>query len=70
MQIYQNLDLVGSTDKGGTAVAVDASVNAAIGNQAPDAGDKHWDGLIDEVGTYNRGLSPCNNTCITSSASA
>jgi len=57
MRIYQNLELVGSTAKGGTAVAVDASVNAAIGNQPPAAGDKHWDGLIDEVRIYNRGLS-------------
>jgi hypothetical protein len=57
MRIYQNLQEVGSTAKGGTAVAVDASVNAAIGNQPPDAGDKHWVGLIDEVRIHNRGLS-------------
>ncbi|MHC4631569.1 MAG: LamG-like jellyroll fold domain-containing protein, partial [Planctomycetota bacterium] len=49
MRIYRNLQEVGGTAKGGTAVAVDASVNAAIGNQPPGAGDKHWVGLIDEV---------------------
>ncbi|MHC4596049.1 MAG: LamG-like jellyroll fold domain-containing protein [Planctomycetota bacterium] len=38
-------------------MAVDASVNAAIGNQPPGAGDKHWVGLIDEVRIHNRGLS-------------
>ena len=38
-------------------MATDASVNAAIGNQPPGAGDKHWDGLIDEVRIYDRGLS-------------
>jgi len=57
MRIYQNLQEVGSVAKGGTAVAVDASVNAAIGNQPLGAGDKHWDGLIDEVRIYSRGLS-------------
>ena len=57
MRIYRNLQEVGGTAKGGTAVAVDASVNAAIGNQPPGAGDKHWIGLIDEVCIYNRGLS-------------
>jgi len=57
MRIYRNLQEVGSTAKGGTAVAVDAGVSAAIGNQPPDAGDKHWIGLIDEVRIHNRGLS-------------
>jgi hypothetical protein len=57
MRIYRNLQEVGGTAKGGTAVAVDASVNAAIGNQPPGAGDKHWVGLIDEVRIHNRGLS-------------
>lgn len=57
MRVYQNLVLVASTAKGGTAVAVDANVTAAIGNQPEGAGDKHWQGLIDEVRIYNRGLS-------------
>jgi hypothetical protein len=57
MRILQNLQEVGSTAKGGTAVAVDPGVNAAIGNQPEGAGDKHWDGLIDEVRIYSRGLT-------------
>ncbi|MHC4679754.1 MAG: LamG-like jellyroll fold domain-containing protein [Planctomycetota bacterium] len=57
MHLYRNLELVGSAAKGGTAVAVDATVAAAIGNQPADAGDKHWVGLIDEVKIYSRGLS-------------
>ena len=57
MRLYRNLEQVGSMAKGGTAVAVNASVNASIGNQPPGAGDKHWDGLIDEVRIYSRGLS-------------
>ena len=57
MRIYHNLLEVGSMAKGGGAVAVDAGVGAAIGNQPLDAGDKHWDGLIDEVRIYNRALS-------------
>ena len=57
MRIYQNLHEVGSMVKGGGAVAMDATISAAIGNQPLGAGDKHWDGLIDEVRIYNRGLS-------------
>jgi len=57
MRLYRNLELVGSMAKGGTAVAVDPTVGAAIGNQPLDAGDKHWVGLIDEVRIYNRGLT-------------
>jgi hypothetical protein len=57
MRLYRNLELVGSTAKGGTAVAVDPTVGAAIGNQPLDAGDKHWVGLIDEAKIYSRGLT-------------
>jgi hypothetical protein len=57
MRLYRNLELVGSTAKGGTAVAVDPTVGAAVGNQPAGAGDKHWVGLIDEVKIYSRGLT-------------
>ncbi|MHC4498241.1 MAG: LamG-like jellyroll fold domain-containing protein [Planctomycetota bacterium] len=67
MRVYQNLQEVGSTEKGGTAVAVDASVSTAIGNQPPNAGDKHWVGLIDEVRIHNRGLSEVELLYIASS---
>jgi hypothetical protein len=67
MRIYRNLQEVGSTAKGGTAVAVDASVNAVIGNQPPNAGDKHWVGLIDEVRIHNRGLSEAELLYVASS---
>ncbi|MHC4510143.1 MAG: LamG domain-containing protein, partial [Planctomycetota bacterium] len=58
MRLYRNLELVGSAAKGGTAVAVEPTVSAAIGNQPAGAGDKHWVGLIDEVKIYSRGLTP------------
>ena len=55
---------VASQEKGGSAVAVDPDVSAAIGSQPSDAfaSDpshvaKFFDGLIDEVRIYNRALS-------------
>jgi hypothetical protein len=64
MRIYKDGAEVASTEKGGTAVAVDPDVSAAIGSQPSDAfaSDpshvvKFFDGLIDEVQIYSRALS-------------
>jgi hypothetical protein len=64
MRIYKDGAEVASQDKGGTVVAVDPTVSAAIGSQPSDAyaSDpshvvKFFDGLIDEVRVYDRALS-------------
>jgi len=64
MRIYRDGVEVGSMAKGGSAVAVDPMVSAAIGSQPSDAFDtdpshvaKFFNGLIDEVRIYNRALS-------------
>jgi Concanavalin A-like lectin/glucanases superfamily/F5/8 type C domain len=56
---YVNTVETGSAAKGGTAVALDPSVPAAIGNQPAVAedGPRGWDGLIDDVRVYNRALT-------------
>jgi len=56
---YVNAVETGSAAKGGTAVATDSSVPAAIGNQPANDPDGHraWDGLIDDVRIYNRALT-------------
>ena len=56
---YVNGVETGSAAKGGTAVATDSAVPAAIGNQPandPD-GQRAWDGLIDDVRIYDRALT-------------
>ncbi len=64
MRIYKDGIEVASQEKGGSAVAVDPAISAAIGSQPSDAfaSDpshvaKFFDGLIDEVMIYNRALS-------------
>jgi hypothetical protein len=64
MRIYKDGVEVASQEKGGSVVAVDPDVNVAIGSQPPDAfaSDpshvvKFFDGLIDDVRLYTRGLS-------------
>jgi len=63
MRLYLNGDEVGSTAKGGDAVATDASVKASIGSQPPDAYatdishiNKFFDGFLDDVRLYNGAL--------------
>jgi len=64
MRIYKDGEEVAGQEKGGSAVAVDPSVSAAIGSQPSDAfaSDpshvaKFFDGMIDEVYIYGRDLS-------------
>jgi len=64
MRLYLNGEEVGSTAKGGDAVATDASVKASIGSQPPDAYatdishiDKFFDGFLDDVRLYNGALT-------------
>ena len=64
MRLYLNGEEVGSTAKGGDAVATDASVKASIGSQPPDAYatdishiSKYFDGFLDDVRLYDGALS-------------
>ena len=56
MQLYKNGVKVGSLDKGGT-LSTNPNANVAIGNQPVGTDGRPWDGLIDDVQIYNRGLS-------------
>jgi hypothetical protein len=56
MRLYKNGVEVGSLDKGGT-LSTDPDAKVSIGNQPDGTGDRPWDGLIDDVRLYNRGLS-------------
>ncbi|MCK4776387.1 MAG: hypothetical protein KAT30_16440, partial [Candidatus Krumholzibacteria bacterium] len=56
MRIYGNGVLVVSASKSG-AIDTNPSVAAAIGAQPPGAGDKHFDGTIDDVRIYKRALN-------------
>jgi len=64
MRLYLNGDEVGSTAKGGDAVATDASVNASIGSQPSEAYDtdishisKYFHGFLDDVRLYDGALT-------------
>jgi len=56
MMIYKNGVVVGSLAKGGT-LDVDPTVEMAIGNQPATADSRPWDGSMDDVAIWNRGLS-------------
>jgi len=56
MRIYKDGVEVVSTGKSG-AVAIDPTVSVAIGNQPDGAGERPYDGLIDDVRIYNRALT-------------
>ncbi len=57
MRIYKNGIEVGSADKGGDAVAAGPIVKVAIGNQPQGAEDRPFDGIIDDVRIYNKGVT-------------
>ncbi len=56
MMIYKNGALAGSLAKGGT-LDVDPTVEMAIGSQPATADARPWDGSMDDVAIWNRGLS-------------
>ena len=56
MKLYKNGAEVGSLDKGGT-LSANPDANVAIGNQPLGTDGRAWDGLIDDVQLYSRGLS-------------
>jgi len=56
MKLYKNGVEVGSVDKGGT-FSTNPDANVAIGNQPVGTPNRPWDGLIDDVRLYDRGLS-------------
>jgi len=56
MKLYKNGAEVGSLDKGGT-LTTNPAANVAIGNQPVGTDSRPWDGLIDDVRLYDRGLS-------------
>jgi hypothetical protein len=57
MRIYMNAFEVGSASRGGTSVAVDPAVGAAIGNQPVGAENRPFEGMIDDVRIYTRALT-------------
>ncbi len=57
MRIYRDGEEVARTPASGS-VHTDAGAPAALGNQPPGAGDRPFDGLLDDVRMYNRALSP------------
>ncbi|MFH1718382.1 MAG: LamG-like jellyroll fold domain-containing protein [Planctomycetota bacterium] len=57
MKIYKNGVEVGTLAKGGTSVALDPAVQAAIGNQPIGAENRPFDGIIDDVRIYTRALT-------------
>jgi hypothetical protein len=56
MRLYKNGVGIGSLEKGGT-LSTNPDAKVSIGNQPAETGDRPWDGLIDDVRLYNRGLS-------------
>jgi hypothetical protein len=56
MKLYKNGLEIGSLDKGGT-LSTNPEANVAIGNQPLGTDARPWDGLIDDVQLFNRGLS-------------
>jgi len=60
MLLYKNGSEVGRTAKAGTAVATSPTVKVAIGNQPAGVGGgtRDYDGLIDDIRLYNRGVTP------------
>ncbi len=56
MRLYKDGVEAGSIPKGGK-LDVDAGVEAAIGNQPTPAGDRPFEGILDDVALWNRALS-------------
>jgi hypothetical protein len=63
MKLYKNGVEAGSMDKGGT-LSTNPDANVAIGNQPIGTPGRPWDGCIDDVRLYDRGLSEAEITAI------
>jgi len=57
MKVFKNGAEVGTLAKGGTSVALDPAVQAAIGNQPIGAENRPFDGIIDDVRIYTKALT-------------
>jgi hypothetical protein len=57
MRLYMNAFEVGNASRAGTAVAVDPTVGAAIGNQPVGAENRPFEGMIDDVRIYTKALT-------------
>jgi len=57
MKVFKNGAEVGTLAKGGTSVAVDPAVQAAIGNQPIGAENRPFDGIVDDVRIYTKALT-------------
>jgi arabinan endo-1,5-alpha-L-arabinosidase len=62
MRFYKNGEEINMAGKGGTAVGVGPEVKVGVGNQSVSAGadsmDRPFNGIMDDVAIWNRGLSP------------
>ena len=56
MMLYKNGVEIGSLEKGGV-LSTNSDASVAIGNQPVGTEARPWDGLIDDVRLYDRGLS-------------
>ncbi len=63
MRIYKDGVEVASTSKTGS-VADGPGVSVAAGNQPAGAGSRAYDGLIDDLGIYNRALTQIELTAL------
>ncbi|TKJ34668.1 MAG: hypothetical protein CEE38_17515 [Planctomycetes bacterium B3_Pla] len=57
MKVYKNSVEVGNLAKGGTSVATDPTIQAAIGNQPIGAENRPFDGIVDDVRIYTKALT-------------
>ncbi|MFC1718986.1 LamG domain-containing protein [Candidatus Poribacteria bacterium] len=62
MRLYMNGEEIHTAAKGGTVVGVGPDVKVGVGNQSVSAGadsmDRPFDGIIDDVAIWSRGLTP------------
>ncbi|MFC1507405.1 LamG domain-containing protein [Thermoproteota archaeon] len=68
MKIYLDGDLIASASTSGT-VSIDNTVSVWMGDNPPDVGDRPFDGIIDEVAIFDRGLSQSEITALYNSGS-
>ena len=61
VKFYKNGEMIHSASKDGTAVGIGPDVKIGVGNQSVSAGadnmDRPFDGIMDDVAIWNRGLT-------------